>query len=230
MFSYHLARTSPITTVRAMLQPPTAASAVGLTHAECMSAMRLGAPVVSPARLQLQNLAMFASWQSEADLDAFLANDKLGRELAGGWHVRLEFIRRWGNVDAFGGLPESVRATDPEEPVVAVTLARMKMPQLPRFIKWGKPVETLVRDDPEQTLALAALRMPRTVSTFTIWKSAEAMEKMVRGHSSVPQPTRHIDAMGERDRKDFHFEFTTLRFRCLAEWGSWQGRTNLVPK
>jgi len=195
-----------------------------------MSAMRLGAPVVSPARLQLQNLAMFASWQSEADLDAFLANDKLGRELAGGWHVRLEFIRRWGNVDAFGGLPESVRATDPEEPVVAVTLARMKMPQLPRFIKWGKPVETLVRDDPEQTLALAALRMPRTVSTFTIWKSAEAMEKMVRGHSSVPQPTRHIDAMGERDRKDFHFEFTTLRFRCLAEWGSWQGRTNLVPK
>lgn len=36
-------------------------------------------------------------------------------------------------------------------------------------------------------------------------------------------------AMPERDRKDVHFEFSTLRFRPLVEHGSWQGQTNIVP-
>lgn len=229
VFTYHLAKASPIATIRAMTRPPAPSSVGGLKHAECLSAMRLGSPLVSPARLQLRNLAMFGSWESEEAVDAFLQDSALGRVLAEGWHVRLDFLRRWGHVDAFEGLPESTDDTDPDEPVVALTLARMKLPQVPRFIQWGKPVETLVRDDPEQTLAMAALRLPRTVSTFSVWKSATAMESMVRGHSAVPQPERHADAMVERSRKDFHFEFTTLRFRCLSEHGSWNGRTNIVP-
>lgn len=230
IFTYHLVETSPITSVKAMVRPPTSTQAAGVRHAECMSAMRLGAPVVSPARLQLRNLAMFASWESEEAVDAFLSDAELGQVFATGWHVRLDFLRRWGHVDAFGDLPLAAGETDPDEPVVAVTLARMKLPQLPRFIRWGKPVETLVRDDPEQTLAMAALRLPRTVSTFSVWQSAAAMENMVRGHSAVPQPERHATAMVERTRKDFHFEFTTLRFRCLSEHGSWRGRTNIVPR
>lgn len=229
VFTYHLARTSPIKTVKAMVRPPAASRISGLRHAECMSAMRLGSPLVSPARMQLQNLAMFASWDAEESVDSFLATSPLGQTLSQGWHVRLDFLRRWGHVDAFDGLPESTGETDPNEPVVALTIARMKLPQVPRFIQWGKPVESLVRDDPEQTLALAALRLPRTVSTFSVWKSAAAMENMVRGHSSVPKPMRHADAMVERTRKDFHFEFTTLRFRCMSEHGTWQGRSTIVP-
>ena len=52
---------------------------------------------------------------------------------------------------------------------------------------------------------------------------------MVQGHSAVPQPKRHIDAMQERNRKDFHFEFTTLRFKALSEHGTWEGRSNYIP-
>jgi hypothetical protein len=141
----------------------------------------------------------------------------------------MEFLRRWGHISEFPGLPESVGEQDPTAPVVAVTLARMKLPQVPRFIHWGKPVEELVRDHPGQTLAIAAMRLPRTVSTFTIWKSQQEMIDMVRGHSEIPQPTRHIDAMAERRRKDFHFEFTTLRFHPLSEHGHWNGRTNIIP-
>jgi hypothetical protein len=55
------------------------------------------------------------------------------------------------------------------------------------------------------------------------------MVDMVHGHSAVPQPERHAAAMAERQRKDFHFEFTTLRFRPLAEYGEWEGRTNIIP-
>lgn len=45
------------------------------------------------------------------------------------------------------------------------------------------------------------------------------MTVMAFGHSKVPQPERHNDAMKERNRKDFYFEFATLRFRALAENG-----------
>ena len=43
--------------------------------------MKLGAPVLSPSRLGLRRLAMFASWENEAAIDAFLADTELGREL-----------------------------------------------------------------------------------------------------------------------------------------------------
>ncbi len=53
---------------------------------------------------------------------------------------------------------------------------------------------------------------------------------MVHGHSQVPLPKRHIDAMRERERKDFHFEFTTLRFKPISEFGEWNGRSGYIPK
>jgi hypothetical protein len=191
--------------------------------------MTLGAPILSPARMQLRHLAMFAQWESHAAIDDFLAGTPLGRVLATGWHVRMAFQRRWGYVSEFDGLADNVGEQDLAAPVVAVTLARLRLPQVPRFIRWGRPVEALVRDHPGQTLAIAAMRLPRTVSTFSVWKSQREMVDMVRGHSSVPQPDRHAAAMGERQRKDFHFEFTTLRFKPIAEYGNWEGRTTILP-
>ncbi len=229
VFTFHLARTQIRTTAMALCRPPHGQQVPGLQHAECLAMMTLGAPIVSPARMQLRHLAMFAAWESQAAIDGFLDCTKLGRALAQGWHVRMAFQRRWGHVREFGGLAESVGEQNPSAPVVAVTLARMKLPQVPRFIRWGKPVEELVRDHPGTTLALAAMRLPRTVSTFTVWNSLQEMLNMVHGHSSVPRPGRHADAMVERQRKDFHFEFTTLRFRPIAEYGNWEGRTQIVP-
>lgn len=229
VFTFHLAKTNISTVVGALYRPPTGQQVRGLDHAECMARMMLGAPILSPARMQLRHLAMFAAWESEGAIDEFLGSTGLGRVLANGWHVRMAFQRRWGHITEFDGLAESVGKQDPAAPVVAVTLARMKLPQVPRFIHWGKPVETLVRDHPGTTLALAAMRLPRTVSTFSVWRSQQEMVDMVRGHSDVPRPERHAVAMVERERKDFHFEFTTLRFRPLVEYGEWEGRTNIIP-
>ncbi len=135
-----------------------------------------------------------------------------------------------GSVEEFAGLPESIGTADPEAPVVAVTLARLRLPQVPRFIRWGRPVEELVRDHPGATLACAAMRLPRTVSTFSIWKTQREMAAMVHGHCRIERPERHAAAMKERQRKDFHFEFTTLRFTPIAEHGSWEGRSNILPR
>lgn len=230
IFSFHLAKTTLGITTNTLLEPPTAGSVPGLRHAECMTVMELGSPILSAARMQLRKLAVFASWESESALDTFLTEAELGRTLASGWHVRLEFLRRWGRVAEFDDLPPSAAEVEPEAPIVAVTLARLKLSQVPRFIRWGKPVEELVRDHPGTTLALAAIRPPRTVSTFSVWRSLREMKDMVSGHDSFAGAERHAAAMVERRRKDFHFEFTTLRFRALAEHGAWNGRSEFVPK
>lgn len=227
--SFHLAAPGFATTMRTLLRPPTSATVEGLRHAECMMPMRLGASLFSPGRWQVRRLAIFAAWEDEAAIDRFMQHTRLGGALSEGWHVRLRFLRRWGNVAAFDGLPAVAEPTDPEAPVVAVTVARMKLLQAPRFIRWGVPVERLVRDHPGTTLALAATRLLRTIATFTVWKTAREMADMVHGRGAIEAPDRHAVAMVERRRKDFHIEFTTLRFSCLGEYGVWEGRRAIVP-
>jgi hypothetical protein len=227
LFTFHLAELRPATTARALWKPP---STPGLLYAECLALMRLGAPTISPTRMQLRRMAMFARWENEAALTTFLADHHLGRDLAAGWHVRMEFLRRWSRLAALPDLPARAGEWDASEPVVAVTLARMRLPEVPRFLKWGKPVERLVRDHPGTTLALAAMRPPRTISTFSVWQSVREMEEMVRGHSPVAEPDRHAAAMVERRRRDFHHEFATLRFRPLSEHGAWQGQSGFIRR
>jgi hypothetical protein len=44
----------------------------------------------------------------------------------------------------------------------------VQLSQVPRFIRWGRPVEAQVRNNPGQVLALAAAAPPRRVSTITV--------------------------------------------------------------
>ena len=171
---------------------------------------------------------MFAAWEDEAALEAWLQTARLGQTVAEGWHVRLRFLRRWGALQALEGLPRTAEATDPQHPVVAITIARMRLLQIPRFLRWGRPVEAFVRDHPGVGLALAATRPVRTICTFTIWETAQQMTDMVHGRSSLPAPRIHADAMVERHRKPFHTEFTTMRYACVGEFGSWEGRGDYV--
>jgi hypothetical protein len=225
--SFHLAELPASVAARAWLRPPSPDRVPGLRGVEWMAGMRLGAPTISLDRLQVRRVAVFAEWEDEAALEAFLADDPIGRALAAGWHVRLEFLRRWGHVAAYDGLPQVAGEWSPEEPVVAVTLARMRAREVPRFLTWGKPVEQQVRDDPATTLSLAAFRPPQTIATFSIWRTVREMEAMVLGRNA---DRRHVDAMRERARRDFHREFATYRFRPLSEHGTWQGRTSIVPE
>lgn len=229
IFTFGIARVPVSRTFSAYLRPPSSLQVPGLVHAEFLTLMRLGAPILSFDRMQLRNLTMFAAWDSEGAIEEFLSRTPLGQAMSSGWHLRMTFLRRWGSVREFSSLPEDVGESDPSAPVAAYTLARMKLPEVPRFIKWGRPVEEQVRDHPETTLALAAIRYPRSVATFSIWNSQQAMTDMVRGHADMDRPERHISAMKERSRRDFHREFTTLRFRPISEHGSWIGCSKFVP-
>lgn len=128
LHSFHLARMPLHRAVDALLRAP---SAAGLRHVEVLAGMELGAPVVSSRRMQVRHLAAFAEWADEAALEAFLGGHPFGRGLGAGWHVRLAFLRRWSAVRELAHLPAEAGRTDPGEPVVAVTLARMRLPELP---------------------------------------------------------------------------------------------------
>lgn len=229
VFSFHLVQMPVAATTSLLIAPPRAGTVAGLQHAECLALMRLGAPVVSPDRMQLRRVAMFARWDSESSIDDFLGAGRRGARFASGWHVRMNYLRRWSQTKAFNDLPPRTGEWDLDEPVVAVTLARMRMPEVPRFRHWGRPVERQVRDDPGATLACAAMRPPHTISTFSIWRTMRAMTEMVHGHSALPDPSRHRDAMVERARRDFHHEFATYRFRPISEHGTWEGRSGFIP-
>lgn len=229
VFSYHLVKTSYFSALKAIIFPPKPKNISGLVYAECMTCMTLGSPVFSPSRMLVRQVAVFAQWENEKAIDEFLSENNFGKKLSKGWHIRLALTREWGSISRFKIPDEKHEPDNPDATVVAVTLARMKLPEVPRFIRWGRPVEKLVRDHNGTTLSLASMRFPRTISTFSIWKSQKEMTDMVYGHSSVPQPKRHINAMKERERKDFHFEFTTLRFKPISEFGKWNGQTNFIP-
>ncbi len=226
--SFHLAELAATSTARALVRPPTARTTPGLRHAECLAMMQLGSPPISLARLQLGRIAMFAEWDDETALERFLGHDQLGQQLAGGWHVRLQFLRRYGQLAALPDLPPRAGRSDQEEPTVAVTLARLKLPEFFRFLRWGRPVERLVANHPGTTFATAAIRPPRTFSTFSVWRTVREMTDMVHGHSDVPEAHTHAVAMAEQHRKDFHHESAFMRFRPLSEHGTWQGR-RLLP-
>ena len=229
IFSYHLIELPFIDAVKRIFSNPISKSTKGLVHSEYMTAMTLGSSIFSTSRVLIGQVAVFIQWENESALENYLEEDHFGKVLSKGWHVRLSFIREWGKFSGFKIPNDKAQLESPNSPVIAVTVARMKPLEVPRFIHWGRPVEKLVRDHPGTTLSLASVKFPNTVSTFSIWKSEKEMTEMVHGHSKVENPKRHSNAMQERERKDFHFEFTTLRFKPLAEFGKWKGQSNFIP-
>ena len=106
---------------KALLRPPSAARRTRLDHAECLALMRLGAPTVSPQRMQLRRIAMFAQWQDEARVDRVPgrrpARASPRRRLARPARVPAPLVLP-------RGLPRPAAragAWDQDEPVVAVT-------------------------------------------------------------------------------------------------------------
>lgn len=226
--SFHLVNIPTWIVIKGLFSKLISKKTDGLIYSVYMTSMTLGAPIFSTKRFLIREVAIFAQWENESDLDSFLNNDKFGQLIKKGWHVRLGYMRNWGEIKGYEIPKEREVLEKPNSPVIAVTIARMKPFAVPRFLHWGRPVEKLVRDHPGTLLSLASFKFPNIISTFSIWRSVQEMEKMVHGHSKIPKPKRHSDAMKEMRRKAFHFEFITLRFKPLSEFGSWKNKENFT--
>lgn len=228
IFTYHLVQIPFSLAIKKLFVSLINKNTQGLIYSECMSLMTLGSPILSTSRFLIREIAIFAQWENEKALNDFLNNDNFGKILSKGWYLKLAYMRKWGKIKGFQIPKEKARLDNENSPVVAVTIARMKPLEIPRFLHWGRPVEKLVRDNKNTLLSLASIKFPNIVSTFSIWKNVQEMENMVHGHSKMSEPKRHSNAMKERNRKSFHFEFITLRFKPLTEFGIWKKKSNYL--
>lgn len=224
--SYHLIKLPLGIAIKGLFTNLIDMNTKGLIYSKYMTSMTLGSPIISTSRFLIREVAIFAQWETEKDLENYLEKSEFGKILKNGWHVRLGFMRDWGKISGYKIPIKKNTLENPNSTVVAVTIAKMKPFSIPRFLHWGRPVEKLVRDHLGTTISMASFSFPNTVSTFSIWKNEKEMTNMVHGHSKMPKPKRHINAMYERDRKNFHFEFTTLRFKPLSEHGTWKDVNN----
>jgi len=190
--------------------------------------MHLGEAVIRPSRYNFNKFAMFAKWKDEESLDNFLQIPTYENFSQNGWHVRLKLYRTWGGIKELKDSYIYKKNVSKNNRVVAVTLARLKINQALRFIKWGKPVEQQVRDHKGKNLALAAMRPMHTLSTFSIWDDEDQMIGMVKGVKDNYDGNQHRNAMQERNRKSFHHEFMTMRFIPIKEMGSWNRRSKYI--
>ena len=225
VFSFHLANVSLLKLPAFILCPLFKQKIPGLKHSESFFTMNLGEPIVSAPRYNLKTIAFFAWWNQESDLSDFLSQPAY-KFLEEGWHVRMKLSRRWGEVVELKDAIVIPELATPDNPVVAVTLARLNILETLRFIKWGRPVESQVRDHRGKKLALAAIRPLNTFSTFSIWKNESELLNMVNGRNSLNDGNSHKLAMQERIRKDFHYQFTTMRFVPFKEVGVWNKGSN----
>jgi len=220
--SVHLADVGTLQTHRLLTRGLDASQVPGMTYAEPAFAAQLGKrlPAPEPGRIGL-----IAAWDDDAALDRFLAADPFAEHLAGGWHTRLEPLHRFGSWAGLDELPMSETPARDGEPVVALTLGRLRLNRTPAFLKAARPAERDAVANPGVAAVTGFGRFlsPRLVSTFTIWRSLAAMREYAFGKSGSHQAAVKADRANP-----FHRESAFIRFRPYASQGTWGGHDPLA--
>jgi len=224
--SVHLADVGWLKAQRMLLRPLDAKRVPGMTYAEVAFAAELGerkpnrVPHAQPGRVGL-----IAAWEDERALDRFLSGHPFAERMSGGWHVRLQPLHCYGAWSRLPGLPAKALPVSDDEPVVALTLGRLRIARTRPFLHAAAPAERDAAASPDVLAVTGFGRFtpPRLVSTFSIWRSFAAMREYAFGKSGSHQAAVRVDRA-----KRFHHESAFVRFRPLASKGEWDGRDPLA--
>jgi hypothetical protein len=222
ILSVHLAdvtRRRALGSLRRGLDPT---STPGLRYADVAIAAPLSAGLLPHPTLT--RLGLIAAWNDDSALDEFLAGHRLADSLAGGWHVRLEPLRASGSWAALQDVPSGERPVDDDEPVVVITLGRLRPSRGLAFLRSSAAAEAQALADPALLASTALARPPGLVATVSLWRTAAAM----RGYAYGRNGHGHTSAVDAQRRRPFHKESIFMRFRPLATDGQWDGRDPLA--
>jgi hypothetical protein len=215
--SLHIADVGWRRAARLLLRRPDKAPFPGLTYAEPAIAAPLAAGLLP--RPRPGRVGLIAAWRNDEALERFLHEDPLARQLADGWHVRLEPLRVFGSWARMPDLPSRELPIDDDEPVAVLTLGRLRLNRARPFLQSAAAAEAAAVADDAMVASTALARPPHLVSTFSIWRSAAAMRRYAFGKSGAHQAAVKADR-----RHPFHHESAFIRFRPYASRGSWDGR------
>ena len=198
------------------LRPPKPNDTPGLRWAGAGVAAPLG---VTPPRVQASRAGLLAFWDDDAAFDRFLDESPIAARLAGGWRVRLDPLRAHGTWPGLDPAITKSRKTDYDGPVAVMTLGRVRLPQLLRFMRTSRKAERAVVDAPGNTWA-TGLAKPPFVATCSLWESVESATKYAYGDS----PANHDNAIHADRAKPFHHESAFIRFRPYDIKGNLNGK------
>ncbi len=225
--SVHLADVGRLRVQRMLFRPVDAAQVAGMSYAETVFAADLGNRLPLP---HSGRVGLIACWEDDAALDGFLATHPFARRFADGWHVRLEPLHRFGSWEGMNELPMSDPPAADDEPVVALTLGRLRRTRTRAFLKAARPTERDAVENPAvaAVTGFGRLARPGLVATFTIWHSLAAMREYAFSPDGSHQAAVKVDRA-----KPFHHESAFMRFRPYASEGAWEGRdplATLIPR
>jgi len=220
VFSCHIIKFSYLKAILFLLFPPNIKNTKGLSFSTTLFTMTLGKSVFLPSRYNLSKLILICRWNDKESLESFLIENKKINNSKEHWHVKMKPYRKWGKLKELNDTHIYEEQSSPKGPVIGLTLAKLKLTQVFRFEKWGRPVERQVAEHSGKTLAVVSMRPLNKFSTFSVWKSEDDMTSMVHGTYDSKESKNHAEAMKERIKKPFHFEFMTMRFVQIEESGS----------
>ena len=177
----------------------------------------------------LRRWALFAVWDSEDDLDAFLARSPVTQrwsELAGeAWHVRLQTVRArggWGGTNPLGEMSE--HGDETEGPIAILTRATIRPSRMPRFYRAIEPPATRLAASPGLLASVGIGERPiGRQATFSLWRSLhDAREYAYRSDA-------HLDVVRRTRAEDWYSEELFARFRPYGSAGTWNGADPLKP-
>jgi uncharacterized membrane-anchored protein len=166
-------------------------------------------------RLHAGRVALFAIWQDDAAVSAFLDEDPLGLAPDAVRSVRLQPLRASGHVASIPTLVDGEHPLPHDEPVAVLTYGRLKPHRALALLRTSARAESSAIARPELISGTGLARPPRVVATFTLWRSAAGMRDFAYAGAG------HADALAATRRRDFHRESVFLRFRPYAATGDW---------
>jgi heme-degrading monooxygenase HmoA len=173
----------------------------------------------------LSRSALFAVWDDESDLDAFLADSALAkrwRRAEQSWHVRLRSIGghgTWKGVDPLAGLD----AGNGGGPVAIITRANVRRRSWKAFGAASEIVDTELHQAEGLIDVVGIGETPvGALATFSLWESLSAARAFAY---SMPD---HVEVMRRTRAEDWYAEEMFARFEPYASTGTWNGRDPLA--